>query len=64
MFATVKSLVAPLLVCLIALSFGLATPAIAARETPSEFILALGSRTLELLKKTDLSQTWLVREPQ
>ncbi len=39
MFATVKSLVTPLLVCLIALSGSLPTPAIAARETPSEFIL-------------------------
>ncbi len=56
MFATVKSLVAPLLVCLIGLSFSLPTPAIAARETPKEFILALGSRTLDLLKKTDLTQ--------
>ncbi len=56
MFATVKSLVTPLLVCLITLSGSLSTPAIAARETPSEFILALGSRTLDVLKKTDLSQ--------
>ncbi len=62
MFATVKSLATPLLVCLIALGGGLPSPAVAATETPSAFILALGSRTLDLLKKTELSQEQRERE--
>lgn len=56
MFATVKSLLTALVVCLLPLASGFQASAIAATETPSTFILDLGTRTLDLLKNTELSQ--------